>query len=511
MNEHDSSGAPESAHDAGVRLESWKEIAAYLGRSVTTIQRWEASEELPIHRLAHAKKGSVFAFRHELDAWRRRRTSVSTEAAESAPPDALDRTPGPVPPSMFRSGAAMRTAIWAAVVILAAAVVGLTWALARLKGPVPETPTLLDARSPEPGTVILLWTSASTTEDRFEIGRFGRIFATAGPGFASAEFKGLDAGTSYHWDVRACNSNGCSPWHGVVGRTPDGADASSGVPDLPPAGDASGILFVSNRATGRSQIYLMQSDGTRVTRVTNSSANDSFPAWSPDRNRIAFASDRTGVAAEIYMMKADGSAVTNLTLTDPADDYSPAWSPDGTAIAFVSTRSGDTDIWVMNADGSNPVNLTRSPGYDGQPSWSPDGARIAFTSGRNGALDIYVMDADGSHRRRLTTDGAVESFPAWGPHDRIAFQSAKDGNDEIYLIDADGSHETRVTNHRRADRSPAWSPDGRLIVFETDRDGNMEIYSVQPDGSGLTRLTKSPAADTGAAWGLFRPAAGKGG
>jgi Tol biopolymer transport system component len=506
MDDRDRNGAQEPAVDGSNRLNSWKEIGTYLGRSVTTLQRWEASEGLPIRRLAHAKKGSVFAFRSELDAWWLGRTSGSPEPMESVAPDAPARKTAVAPPSrMFRSGVAIRTAVSAAVVILATTVVGLTWALARVKEPVPETPTHLAVQSPEPGTVILLWSAASMTVDRFEIGRFGTIFGTVGRGFTSAEFKGLDAGTSYHWDVRACNANGCSPWHGIVGRTPDGADASSGMPDLPPVGDATDILFVSNRATGRSQIFLMHADGSRVTRVTNSSANDSLPAWSPDRTRIAFTSARTG-ANDVYVMHADGSATVNLT-QDPAQDDSPAWSPDGTKIAFVSTRSRDAEIWLMNADGSSPVNLTRSPGYDGQPVWSPDGKRIAFSSGRNGAMDIYVMEADGSNQQRLTTDRADESFPAWGPDHRIAFQSTRDGNDEIYLIDADGSHETRLTDHPGADRSPTWSPDGTRIVFSSDRGGNHDIFSIKPDGSGLSNLTRSPASDTQPAWGLLRPPA----
>ena len=84
----------------------------------------------------------------------------------------------------------------------------------------------------------------------------------------------------------------------------------------------------------------------------------------------------------------------------------------------------------VNADGSNPVNLTNNPAYDGQPAWSPDGTRIAFTSDRDGRLGIYVMNADGSNPAHLTNNPASrDSDPAWSPDGkRIAFVSYRDGN-----------------------------------------------------------------------------------
>ena len=503
MDPPDPNGASGRSRDEGDRLDSWKEIAAYLGRSVTTLQRWEAGEGLPVRRLAHAKKGSVFALKHELDAWAHRRTSGPPALEESIP---TPRDTGWVPRWMVpRVGLLVWTAISAVVLALAIVVLGVTWALAKMEGAVPRTPTNFVARSPEPGTVILLWVDASSNEDRFEISRSSTIVGSVQHGFTTAEFRSLDAGTSYAWDVRACNSNGCSPWHGVVGQTPDGSAAFTGTPDLPATGGETDILFVSSRATGRSQIYVMKDDGSGATRVTNSSANDSDPAWSPDRSRIAFASDRTG-ASEVYLVNADGSNVVNLTNHDPANDYAPAWSPDGKRIAFVSTRAGDADVWVMSADadGSDPVDLTKSQGNDVHPSWSPDGQRIAFCSSRNGAPAIYVMDVNGSNQRRVTTDGAANQSPAWGPDVRIAFQSARDGNEEIYVIDADGSHETRVTRHPGHDEAPSWSPDGGLIVFVSNRDGNNGVYSIRPDGSGLNNLTRAPASSSAPAWGLLR-------
>jgi Tol biopolymer transport system component len=112
------------------------------------------------------------------------------------------------------------------------------------------------------------------------------------------------------------------------------------------------------------------------------------------RAQIAFASTRDG-NDEIYVMNADGSNQVNLT-NHWGNDIQPTWSPDGTRIAFMSDRDGIFDIYVMGSDGSNPVNLTNNPTrYDAWPTWSPDGTRIAFVSLRDEG-GIYVMGADGS-------------------------------------------------------------------------------------------------------------------
>jgi hypothetical protein len=129
--------------------------------------------------------------------------------------------------------------------------------------------------------------------------------------------------------------------------------------------------------------------------------------------RIAFASNRDG-NFEIYVMNADGSGVTRLT-NNPANDWQPSWSPDGRRIAFVSDRNGNPKIYVMNADGSGQTNLTNNPGIDWDPSWSPDGKRIAFDSNRDGNYEIYIMNADGSGVTRLTYNPADDTRPSWSP------------------------------------------------------------------------------------------------
>ena len=128
--------------------------------------------------------------------------------------------------------------------------------------------------------------------------------------------------------------------------------------------------------------------------------------------KIAFSSNRDG-NQEIYVMNADGTNPINLT-NNPANDLDPFASPDGTKIAFSSNRDGDDEIYVMNADGTNPVNLTNNLADDrGRPIWSPDGTQIFFSSNRDGNQEIYVMNADGSNPVNLTNNPAEDNSPSW--------------------------------------------------------------------------------------------------
>src|SRR5207248_2689884 len=171
------------------------------------------------------------------------------------------------------------------------------------------------------------------------------------------------------------------------------------------------IAFTSGR-DGSAEIYTMDPDGLALSRLTNNTAPDSSPSWSPDGRHIAFASMRDG-NSEIYVMNADGSAPTRLT-DNPAVDREPSWSPDGQRIAFSSTRDGNSEIYVMNADGSAPTRLTNNSAFDNAPTWSPDGTRIAFRSTRDLPPGIYVMNADGSAPTRLA-DAGFTGDPSWSP------------------------------------------------------------------------------------------------
>jgi TolB protein len=155
----------------------------------------------------------------------------------------------------------------------------------------------------------------------------------------------------------------------------------------------------------RQEIWIMNADGSGQRMLARGHA----PVWSPDGRAIAFRSDRDG-NGEVYVVNTDGTDLRRLT-RDPASDGGAFWSPDGRKLFFVRFRHGNSDIYVVNVDGSGRRNLTPDArparrARDGSPVLSPDGGRIAFVSERDGNRQIYVMNADGSGQRRLTQRGS---------------------------------------------------------------------------------------------------------
>lgn len=226
---------------------------------------------------------------------------------------------------------------------------------------------------------------------------------------------------------------------------------------------------------GANEIYLVGADGSGLRQLTHMSelglGGAAFATWSPNGKKIAFTSTAN---PDIYVIDVDGSDLTRLT-DDPATDARPDWSPDGTRIAFTSNRDAAPgnpgDIYVMNADSSGePVRLTSARGLDDRAAWSPNGQKIAFESSRDGDRDIYEMNADGTGQQPLTFNSVVDANPAWSPNGQeIAFHrqlfvlpglDLPNGSD-LFAVRTDGSGEERQITHHAPDSFSAfasWAP-----------------------------------------------------
>jgi Tol biopolymer transport system component len=264
----------------------------------------------------------------------------------------------------------------------------------------------------------------------------------------------------------------------------------SGVANTYPfwSSDGSRMVFESNR-NGNLDLYAMNADGSGLVRLTDHPAADRKPAWSPDGTKIVFQSQRDG-NEEIYLMNADGTGQVNLT-RHPAAENHPYWSTDGSRIVFNSDRdTGETDeVYTMKADGTGVERITRNELWDTYASFSPDGTRFVLhrmlpaggTRPDGGNSEVFVINADGSGAVNLTNHPSFDGYPAWSPDGkRIAFASNRTGAFRIWVMNADGTGLTALTSDQEGQNStkPGWSRDGQRIAFARSADGDVHVYTV---------------------------------
>jgi Tol biopolymer transport system component len=290
---------------------------------------------------------------------------------------------------------------------------------------------------------------------------------------------------------------------------------SSPTPIVDPA--ARPLAFTSDRSGGY-DLWLMSATGSDAAQLTTSPGAEGLPSWSPDGSRLAFmaAADLEG-AGDICVVNADGTNLHNLTRTAGVTETSPAWSPDGTQIAYGTWEGNRQEIHVMDSTGRESRLITDNGTW---PSWSPDGDRLVFNASRGGAgqdpwttpQDLWTIAVDGSDRTLLAKEPSGLTEPAWSPDGlEVAFVSASGDaqasdptkwDENIFVMSAAGGVAHRVTSLPGNDHwPPAWSPDSARLAFTADGEDNVgEIFVVDLDSLRTTNLTDHSAHDAFPAW-----------
>ena len=443
------------------RLDSWKEIAAYLKRSVRTVHRWEKEEGLPVHRQLHKDLGSVFAYKNELDAW------FNGRSVHAGPRAATNDTGSAI---RFRVIAAVTLAVTVGLIAAVAILVPLGRAARSGLGAQVTGLELMStfagshrwpALSPDGGMVAFVsdaggtpqvWIKNRSKGDPIQI-TFGDVPAVR-PRWST---QGDRIIYSRHgggiWSV---------PPSGGVPReiVQDGLNA-----DLSP----DGRQLVFERA---GQILIAGADGLEPRQLPHPPLQliehygDSWPTFSPDGKAIAVFLGEQGRYGDYWIVPADGNAPRRVT-SDLQEGGAPAWTPDGQSLVVPSARSGSVNLWRIPLAGGAPEALTTGPGEDLDPLVSPDGRTLLFANMKR-TWAVVVHDVHSGTHRTLLEKRTPLAFPRYSPDGRrlaLAGRSPR-GEMHLFIMQADGSKLTAVTDGAgELNIMPQWSGDGETLYF----------------------------------------------
>lgn len=249
------------------------------------------------------------------------------------------------------------------------------------------------------------------------------------------------------------------------------------------------------------QIYLVDFDGHESRVLLNNSTINLLPSWSADGKYIFFTSYMNN-NPDLYRINSDDGRKLLKISSFRGLNVGASPSADGKKLALTLSKDGNSEIYIMNVDGSQLRRITHSHAIDSSPTWAPDSRTLAFVSDRSGFPQIYRVDINGGAPVRLTFQGNYNQSPAWSPKgDRVAFC----GRDErlvfdLFLVDPATREITRMTQDEGNNEDPSWSPDGRHIVFSSTRKGGSRLYIMNANGSNQRKITDQKGSFSTPKW-----------
>ena len=246
-------------------------------------------------------------------------------------------------------------------------------------------------------------------------------------------------------------------------------------------------------------LYTINSDGTNDQKIVSSDMQLCGTEWSPDGTKILVSGMVAPTLASprlLYILNADGTNLQNLSQLTEAS--LPRWSPDGNKITvtkFFPEEDYRSEIWIMNADGSDQKSIIEGQGS----SFFTNGTKLIYTSAKTGNSEIYTCNIDGTNRLKITSTAESESNVDVSPDGAwLVYTLPANPTDintwEIYRMNLDGTNITRLTNNNYLDEQARWSPDGTQIAFISSR-GNAsrrsEVYIMNADGTNVKKVTNA--------------------
>jgi TolB protein len=241
-------------------------------------------------------------------------------------------------------------------------------------------------------------------------------------------------------------------------------------------------------------IYTINPNGSAKTRVTGPCNYPSLPDYSPTGKKIVYTSceGTLGKDLGISTINVGGGGkfrVTHVTHNN-TDEEEPSYSPDGKKLVYTGWDGHDTEIYMINSDGTGKIQLTHNKTEDLGPSYSPDGKQIVFSSTVRTPLhpsEIYTMNVHGKNRVRLTHNNTEDYYPDYSPNGRrITFAGTGENGNHIYTISAHGGDKSKVTKGYYA----SYSPDGKKLAYSRGSDRNSAIYTINVGGGGESKVTE---------------------